>query len=114
MVKFNSRDMRVLRRELLKTKNELVKTKQNLAKMKKNTIWSRTEDAQTLERENKILLQSLKNFNAACNKQHMTIRKQNRGIRMLQKDSRELTLLKSGLKSIRHARNPHLIRKANI
>jgi hypothetical protein len=67
-----------------------------------------------LEQENKILLQSLNNFNAVCNKQKRTIQRQEMGIKKLQIASKELIILKRGLKSIQIRRNPHLTRVAAI
>lgn len=128
MVKSNtpSRDMRALQRDLHKIKNELVQSKQNAAVFKK-TVSSARDKAiakilrmykkeKTLEEENRLLLASLKNFNVACNKQKMIIRKQAYGIQVLQKSSKELQLLKKGLCSIHNARkrNPYLIRKVDI
>jgi len=124
MVKSNTRDMRALQREVRKTKRELVQTKKNAAAFSKMVHGARDnalvsflriyKQKKALGQENRILLQSLKNFNAACNKQQMTIRKQAACIKMLHKSSKELHLLKRSLKSIRHKRNPHLIRVADI
>ena len=121
---YNTRDMRALQRELRKTKCELVQTKKNAAAFSKMVYRARDKalvsflrthkQKKTLGQENRILLQSLNNFNAVCNKQQMTIRKQAASIKMLQKSSKELHLLKRSLKSIRHKRNPRLIRVADI
>jgi len=126
MVKSNtpSRNMRALQRELCKTRSELVQTKQNAAAFHKMVHRARdkaiynisciNKQKTTLEKENQIFLQSLKNFNAACNKQKTTIRKQVSTIKKLQRTSKELHLLKKGLKSIQHRRNPQIIRVADI
>lgn len=120
MVKSNttSRDMRSLQRDLRKTNSELVNTKQKANTCKKLVYTRRVKAIVTflcmykkkknLEQENNILRKSLKNFNASCNKQKMFMCKQARVIKMLQKESKELRLLKQGLRSIQHKRNPHL------
>tara|TARA_B110000008_G_C16930484_1_gene548490 strand:+ start:1044 stop:1382 length:339 start_codon:yes stop_codon:yes gene_type:complete len=112
--------MRALQRELLKTRSELVQTKQKAALFNKMvhrahdkaivTFSNIIKQKKTLEQENKILLQSLKNFNAVCNKQKMTIRKRVITIKTLQKASKELHMTGS----IQHRRNPHIIRVADI
>lgn len=124
MVKSNTRDMRALQRELLKTRRELVQTKQKATTFTKMVQRARERNIQNfvrlckknknLEQENKILLQSLNNFNAVCNKQKRTIQRQEMGIKKLQIASKELIILKRGLKSIQIRRNPHLTRVADI
>jgi hypothetical protein len=124
MVKSNTRDMRALQRELLKTRRELVQTKQKAMTFTKMVQRARERNIQhfvrlckknkNLEQENKILLQSLNNFNAVCNKQKRTIQRQEMGIKKLQIASKELIILKRGLKSIQIRRNPHLTRVAAI
>tara|TARA_B100000795_G_scaffold123832_1_gene92312 strand:- start:490 stop:834 length:345 start_codon:yes stop_codon:yes gene_type:complete len=114
--------MRALQRELLKTRSELVQTKQKATVFNKMvhrahdkaivTFLNIIKQKKTLEQENQILLQSLKNFNAVCNKQKMTIRKRVSTIKTLQKASKELHM--TGLESIQHRRNPHIIRVADI
>lgn len=124
MVKSNTRDMRALQRELLKTRRELVQTKQKATTFTKMVQRARERNIQNfvrlckknknLEQENKILLQSLNNFNAVCNKQKRTIQRQEMDIKKLQIASKELIILKRGLKSIQIRRNPHLTRVADI
>lgn len=124
MVKSNTRDMRALQRELLKTRRELVQTKQKATTFTKMVQRARERNIQNfvrlckknknLEQENKILLQSLNNFNAVCNKQKRTIQRQEMDIKKLQMASKELIILKRGLKSIQIRRNPHLTRVADI
>lgn len=126
MVKSNTtpRNMRALQRELFKTRSELVQMKQKATTFNKMvhrahdkaivTFSNIVKQKKTLEQENQILLHSLKNFNAVCNKQKMTIRKQSSTIKTLQKGSKELNILKRGLKTIQHRRNPSIIRAADI
>lgn len=126
MVKSNtpSRDMRALERELRKTKCELVQTKQNAATFSKMVHRARDKALvsfscihkknKNLEKENQILLRSLKNFNVTCNKQKKRLCKQSYSIQILQKLAKELMLTKKGLENVQNTRNPHLIRTVNI
>jgi len=139
-----SRDMRALQRDLRKTKQELTLTKRNIDTFKKTVFAARdmaivkllrqSNQKKTLKRENQILLQSLKNFNKACNgqkkhiyaqnykchEQNKLIHQQNLQIKALNRTAslfdKELYLLKKGLRGIRtvQKKNPNLIRTASV
>lgn len=141
MVKSNPRNMRSLQRDLRKTKQELVLTKRNAENFKKTAFAARdmaivkllrqSNQKKSLKRENQILLQSLKNFNKACNgqkkhiyaqnykchEQNKLIRQQNLQIKALNHTAslfdKELYFLKRAIRTVQK-KNPNLIRTASV
>jgi deoxyribodipyrimidine photolyase len=122
MVKSNtpSRDMRALQRDLRKTKQELALTKRNTDTFKKIVFAARdmaivkllhqSNQKKTLKRENQILLQSLKNFNKACNKQQRHLLIQQKKIESFKRIAKKLYFQKKGLVETINKRNPQLIK----
>jgi len=118
MVKSNtpSRDMRALQRDLRKTKQELALTKRNTDTFKKIVFAARdmaivkllhqSNQKKTLKRENQILLQSLKNFNKACNKQQRHLLIQQKKIESFKRIAKKLYYKKKAINN----RNPQLIK----
>jgi len=120
MVKSNPRNMRSLQRDLRKTKQELVLTKRNAENFKKTAFAARdmaivnllrqSNQKKSLKRENQILLQSLKNFNATCNKQQRHLLIQQKKIESFKRIAKKLYLQKKGLVETINKRNPQLIK----
>ena len=119
MVKTTPRNVRSMRRNMLKLREESAQNKRNNTKFSRIVLTAQDvyrKRFHCLQTENLILLQSLKNLNKTCTQQKECISGQNRANVKLQKAAEELHRLKTALKSIhtRKRTNPALYRVANI